>query len=114
MRVEYKVEGLDHFLKQLAKKPEFVKKAVDKELDLSSRRVESRSKYYSRWDTGLMSTSIHSLKRGFLQYEVISPVFYSVFNELGTRKMSAQPFVYPALKEDFPLFMSRINKIMKG
>ena len=61
----------------------------------------------------MMSTSIHSLKRGYLHYEVISPVFYSIFNELGTRKMSAQPFVYPALQEDFPLLIRRLKRIIE-
>lgn len=113
MIVDYKVD-VSKFLNQVKMQVPKIERAVDNELDLSSRRVEARAKYYAAWDTGLMSTSIHSLKRTKLNYEVISPVFYSIFVELGTRKMAAQPFVYPALQEDFPILMSRLNRIMKG
>lgn len=114
MKVEYDLKGLDKFLKQVSKKSAYVQKAVDRELNRSSLRVETRAKEYAAWDTGWMSTNIYSLKRGNLTYQVISPVMYSYFVEYGTRFQSAQPFMYPALEEEYPILMSRLNRLMKG
>lgn len=113
MRVSYKLDGLEEFLKQVSRQPEIVKQIVSKEIDASAMRVEKKAKYYAAWDTGFMSTGIYSLKKSALLSQVISPAFYSIYVELGTRKMMAQPFMYPALEEDFPILMNRLRRVIK-
>lgn len=114
MRVQYKVKGLNQFINQVRRHPQQVQTAVDSELNRSSLRVEKRAKEYAPWDTGWMSNNIYSHQLKLMQYEVISPVEYSIFVELGTRYMAAQPFIYPALEDEYYTLMRNLNKIVGG
>lgn len=114
MSITYDVKGLDKFLSQVKRKPAQMQRAVDQELNRSALRVERKAKMNAPWDTGWLSNSIYSSKEMFLTYKVISPVEYSVYQELGTRYMSAQPFLYPALEDEYWVLMRRLNKIVKG
>lgn len=78
MNVEYNLKGLNEFIKEIQSKPKKVQSMVDKELNRSSLRVETRAREYAPFDTGFMSLNIYSLKTGFLSYEVVSPAEYSV------------------------------------
>lgn len=114
MKVKYNVKGLSKFTRNVMKKPAQLQQAVDSELNRSSLRVERRAKKYAPWDSGWMSNNIYSINAGLLLYEVISPVHYSIYVELGTRYMAAQPFMYPALEDEYWILMRRLNKIVKG
>jgi len=41
--------------------------------------------------------------------QVYTPVIYGLFVEMGTRRMAAQPFLYPNWKREIPLFQERIR-----
>ena len=106
--------GLNQYIKAVQKKPAQVEQAVDREIKLSSLRIEKKSKQQSPFDTGWLSNNIYANVVRSMVSEVISPVEYSIFVELGTRNMMAQPFLFPALKADWPLLKQRLNKIMRG
>lgn len=110
--VVYQVKGLDKFLSNLDKKPKKLQQSVAKELNRSSLRVEGRAKEMAPWDTGWLAMNIYSHKVDTLTYEVISPVEYSVYQEFGTRFMNAQPYMFPAMQEEYPILMSRLGKIV--
>lgn len=114
MKVKYTVKGLDKFVSRVKQLPEKTQRSVDKELGLSSLRVERQAKIYAPWDTGWLSNHIYANKVGNLQYEVVSPVHYSIYLELGTRYMMAQPFMYPALEEEYWPLMRRLSQIVGG
>ena len=106
--------GLNQYIKAVQKKPAQVEQAVDREIKLSSLRIEKKSKQQSPFDTGWLSNNIYANVVRSMVSEVISPVEYSIFIELGTRFMMAQPFLFPALKADWPLLQKRLNKLMRG
>lgn len=112
--ITYKVKGLDGFLRNVRKKPKEAQKAVDKVLIRSSLRVERGAKFYAPWDTGWMSNTIYSAPVGFLSHKVVSPAHYSVYVELGTRKMAAQPFMMPALESEYPKLMGELKVMFRG
>lgn len=114
MSVSYKVEGLDKFLSNLQQKPKQVQDSVDKELNRSSLRVELNAKEMAPFETGWLIMNIYSHKEGTLNYMVTSPVNYSVYLEYGTRYMMAQPFMYPAMQQEYPILMGRLTKIVGG
>jgi len=114
MRVNYRMKGLNKFLRQVRKKPKQVETQVDQELARSSLRVERGSKMLAPWDTGWMSTNIYANKEGNLSYQVVSPAEYSIFVERGTRYQAAQPFFFITLESEFPKLMKNLNKIVKG
>ena len=106
--------GLNQYIKAVQKKPAQVEQAVDREIKLSSLRIEKKSKQQSPFDTGWLSNNIYANVVRSMVSEVVSPVEYSIFIELGTRFMMAQPFLFPALKADWPLLQKRLNKLMRG
>jgi HK97 gp10 family phage protein len=58
--------------------------------------VEANAKRFAPVLTGLLRNSIQTHRLDSLTWEVESPVHYSVFQEYGTRYMSAQPYMTPA------------------
>ena len=106
--------GLNQYIKAVQKKPAQVEQAVDREIKLSSLRIEKKSKQQSPFDTGWLSNNIYANVVRSMVAEVVSPVEYSIFIELGTRFMMAQPFLFPALKADWHLLQKRLNKLMRG
>lgn len=58
--------------------------------------VRSSAFSFARTDTGLMRNSIFWKVEGW-SVRIISPIEYSIYNELGTRFMPAQPFMFPGL-----------------
>ena len=113
MSLNYKVKGLDRYIRTVDHKGKKAKYAVDKVLNRSSLRVERLAKLYAPWDTGWLSENIYSMQEKMLGYKVISPVFYSIYVELGTRKMAEQPFMEPAMREEYPKLMKNLNKMFK-
>ncbi|MGY0837150.1 HK97-gp10 family putative phage morphogenesis protein [Aerococcus urinaeequi] len=111
MSITYKVKGLDKFLRTVKQKGKNAEVMVDRELNRSALRIERKAKYYSPWDTGFMSMSIFSHKVGNLQWEVSSPAEYSIYVELGTRRQNPQPFLYPAVEEEFPILMDKLKRM---
>lgn len=114
MKVTYRVKGLEQFVRKAKQSGGKLSKAVDKELGLSSLRVEKEAKYLAPWDTGWLSMNIYANKQSEMRYEVVSPVFYSIYVELGTRYMAAQPFLYPALNKEHWILMSRLRRIARS
>lgn len=116
--ITYKLSGLDSFLSEVSQKPEKVKRAVDIELSLSAKRIETgakenaANKFIKGYSKGTTKNSIFSGKIGNLSYRVVSPTHYSIYLEKGTRKMAAVPFVKPALDKEKPMLMARLRRIV--
>ncbi|XJS09848.1 HK97 gp10 family phage protein [Aerococcaceae bacterium WGS1372] len=111
MSFTLKFSGLDKFLAQVARKGAEAQKAVDQELNRSSLRVERQAKILAPYDTGWLEASIYSYRESFKRYLVVSPVHYSIYLELGTRKTSAQPYMYPALESEAPKLFKNLQKM---
>lgn len=109
MKVNYTV-----FYRNLERQTREVKNKVSQETNRASLRVERRAKKYAPWDTGYMSMTIYSYMENTLSAVIISPAHYSIFVELGTRYMSAQPFIYPALQEEKPKYFANLARIVGG
>lgn len=114
MSQNVKVVGMNKFVRALERKTAEVERAVGQEINRSSLRVERRAKKGAPWDTGWLANTIYSHMMNSLNAEVVSPADYSIYVESGTRYMMAQPFVYPALKADWPTLQKNLNKIMRG
>lgn len=67
-------------------------------------------KGYSHGDT---ARSINTnITDGGMTAEVGPTTYYAGYVEFGTRKMSAEPFVRPALKQTAPKFISDLKKVV--
>lgn len=109
-----KIVGLDAFARGVVQQSRKLERAAHQEVVRSGLRVEKRAKQLAPFDTGWLSDSIYSYESGRLRTTVVSPAEYSIYVEEGTRYMAAQPFLFPAVKEEFPRFMKNMQKIVRG
>jgi HK97 gp10 family phage protein len=61
-------------------------------------QVEAEAKVRAPVDTGALKNSIHTEKKKQGLYWVADAVVYGIYQELGTHKMSAHPFMVPAVE----------------
>ena len=83
---------------------------VDKAIEKAAFDTEAHAKARAPVDTGLLRNSINHRRRGEAFFEVESPVHYSVFQEYGTSRMVAQPYMTPAVEVVKPSLIRAIQK----
>ena len=113
MSFSYTVKGLDKFIRKVQNKPREARRAVSAELQRSALRVVRTGKMKAAGDTGFMRNGSFVARVGMLRYKVTSPAGYSVYVELGTRKMKAQPFLGPAVKEESEALFKNLRKMFR-
>ena len=62
-------------------------------------QVEAEAKVRAPVDTGTLKNSIHTEKKKQGLYWVADGVEYGIYQELGTSRMSAHPFMKPAVEK---------------
>lgn len=116
--VSVKVVGLDKAIKDV-KKFQFIKReAIRLAVKDTALDVERTAKEFVPVLTGRLKTSIQTdltaLLSGLTFSAMVgSPVLYSKYVEFGTRKMHAQPYLYPAWILGQRDLIMRVAKIMK-
>lgn len=60
--------------------------------------IRSRAEANAPKRTGALAASIKKIPAGALRWIVVALAFYAAFVEWGTSKMSAQPYMRPALE----------------
>lgn len=114
MSIKFKVRGVDRMVKLIASKGKQAHTATNRELDLSSKRIERNAKVKVPVDTGALKNSIFSAKAGNLTYKVTAPQHYAIYVEKGTRRTRAQPYLKPALDAERPKLISNLRKIYES
>ncbi len=61
--------------------------------------VEAEAKQLAPVDTGALRNSIHNARIGDKTYWVQDGVNYGIYQELGSYKMAAHPFMVPAVEK---------------
>ena len=110
-----KLVGLDKLQVKLKKcqNLDAVKKVVKKNgVEMQAKTV--RNAVFGNYSTGATKRSIKGKSEDDgLSYREGPTTYYSGYVELGTRKMSAQPFVKPAFDAQKGQFKKDLNKLMK-
>lgn len=91
-----------------------VKANVGRAVKTAVFKIEARAKMRSPVDTGFLRSSIQGDMTGDMQGVVNVSAHYGVFVELGTVKMSAQPFFTPAIEETRPEFLRDVARAVDG
>lgn len=73
--------------------------------------IEAGAKSMAPVDTGLLRSSIAAKGSG-LAWVVESPVDYSVFQEFGTSRMAAQPYMIPAAERVRPSYIAAMRALL--
>ncbi len=75
--------------------------------------VQRIAQGHARVDTGAMRAGIVGRPAG-LQGEVVSGPHYTIYNEFGTYKMSAQPMFRPAAEAGMAGFVAAVTAAVNG
>lgn len=127
--LQFELKGLEKLQTKLQKvaKMEEVERIVEKHgVDMQKRAVTNAFKFRGHYEgrgknrrfvkpTGATkrSISVNSSKIDRFKYRVAPGTDYAAYVELGTRKMSAQPFIKPAFDEQKKLFKNDLERLVK-
>lgn len=97
-----KIEGLQRTIQNLSRIHPAIKQFMGHGIEKCCLFVEGDAKQICPWLEGLLSSSINFV----VDYELLigvvgTNVYYSVYVELGTWKMEAQPFLGPAYDNNY-------------
>lgn len=76
--------------------------------------IQNEAKQRAPYKTGTLRRSIHTEMRSKAQAVVGTDVEYAVYQEFGTSKMKAHPYLRPALDEKQQEVLDKINNIIKA
>ena len=127
--MQFELKGLEKLQKKLQRvaKMEEVERIVEKHgTAMQKKAVTNASKFRGHYEgrgksrhfvkpTGATkrSISVNSNKIDRFRYRVAPGTAYAAYVELGTRKMSAQPFIKPAFDEQKKLFKNDLERLVK-
>ena len=127
--LQFELKGLEKLQKKLQKvaKMEEVEHIVEKHgTEMQKKAVNNASRFRGHYEgrgknrrfvrpTGATkrSISVNSSKIDRFRYRVAPGTSYAAYVELGTRKMSAQPFIKPAFDEQKKLFKDDLERLVK-
>ena len=127
--LQFELKGLEKLQTKLQRvaKMEEVERIVEKHgAEMQKKAVTNASKFRGHYEgrgknkhfvkpTGATkrSISVNSSKVGRFKYKVAPGTNYAAYVELGTRKMSAQPFIKPAFDEQKKLFKDDLERLVK-
>lgn len=86
---------------------------VAKEVETAGLNIENGAKQRVRVKTGTLRRSIHTTKTGEMSLEVGPSVEYGLYQEFGTRRMAAHPYLIPAAEAESPHFITRVKKALE-
>lgn len=75
--------------------------------------IEAGAKTRSRVDTGQMRSGWTSEMTGPFEGIAYNPVAHSIYNELGTEKMPAQPMLIPSVEEARDPFLMAMSQVYR-
>lgn len=127
--LQFELKGLEKLQTKLQRvaKMEEVERIVEKNgTEMQKKAVSNASKFRGHYEgrgknrrfvrpTGATkrSISVNSGKIDRFKYRVAPGTDYAAYVELGTRKMSAQPFIKPAFDEQKKLFKNDLERLVK-
>lgn len=73
--------------------------------------IQAQAQDRARVDTGFMKSAIQAQMEGPLTWRVDAGAPYSIYNEFGTTKMSAQPMMVPAVHAVTPSYVAAMRQL---
>ena len=128
--VTIKVDGIEEAVKSLKKYQIIKRQAIEDIIKETAFKIERDAKKSCPVDTGRLRSSISVARSGYpsppeedkvkepagergLVAVIGSNVIYAPYVELGTYKMNARPYLYPAYHTNEPDALKRIKTVLK-
>lgn len=86
----------------------------DRLVKAGAEAIQGKAATLAPVDTGALKNSLHTEKHGEFTYWVADGMEYGVFVELGTSRMSAQPFMAPAVEWVRPQYIDSWKNLFKA
>ena len=91
--------------------PGRMQRAAGKRIHAAGFRVQGGAQMRSRVDLGTMRAGWLNRPSGPLTTIIANPVGHTIYNEFGTRKMSAQPMIRPEMEAEPPRLIASFQGI---
>ncbi len=114
--MEFRFEGIKELHKKLKKgvTMEDVKKVVSKNGQEMTAKMVNNADFTKGYATGATKRSIYmTLTDGGLTAEAGPTTEYSLWLEVGTRYMEAQPFIRPSFEDQKKRFKADLERLMR-
>ena len=112
MAVEIKWEGDKELMEVFVRAHKHAARQAHNALHNNIEEMKATAVKLAPVDTGFLKENIYTEYAGF-EDKVISGAGYSGFLEFGTRYMTRQPYMQPALDQQAPKFKKDIEDILK-
>lgn len=107
------IEGIDELTRNLSKYSKETEKNIEKGLAAGIQKIVGQAKAAAPVDTGSLRDSIYGEAKG-KRAEAVSPAEYSIYQEFGTRYMTANPYMIPAMKSKKDEVIDDVRKAIGG
>ncbi|MFB9770096.1 HK97-gp10 family putative phage morphogenesis protein [Lactiplantibacillus modestisalitolerans] len=110
-------DGLGDLYSELGVASREAQKYTEDAMKSTLAKAQQKSKGLARVDTGFMQNNINTKVLESNQDRVVgeirSEAEYSSYNEFGTYKMSAKPFIRPSVAASTPWFYNSVKQALK-
>lgn len=113
-KMTVRFDGANELVRKFQSQPAIIQREADSIIMNTALRVETRAKQLAPVDTGYLKQHIKAEKTGMLSADVDSSANYSIYLEMGTRKMAPHAFMRPALKQEEVFFFQKLQNLLKG
>jgi HK97 gp10 family phage protein len=111
MSASIRIEGVPRLQRALLTITQEGRRTVQREVMRSALKVQAGAKRRAPVDTGRLRNSIAvEIEEGGLSAVVGTNVHYAPFQEFGTSRMRARPFLFPAWEEERERFIAALRR----
>ncbi|WP_413509805.1 HK97-gp10 family putative phage morphogenesis protein [Carnobacterium maltaromaticum] len=114
MSMRLRFEGMNSFVSGMEQLTREIIKEIEGATQETGLRIERSAARKAPFDTGFLSQSIAYLRKAPLVAEVTAFADYAWYVENGTRRMYAQPFLFPAVKEESERYFRVLRNIVNN
>jgi len=107
------VKGIERFQEAMRRFDSAVQKHVHRQLASWAAEVKALAKQLVPVRTGHLRSSIYAKISEWVA-EIGAEATYALFVELGTRRMQARPYLYPAIKQYLPKLEATIREAIEA
>jgi len=113
-KVTLEVRGVKETLVKINLANSRVRKAVQEQIGKSALNIQFGAKKRCPVRTGALRNSITVDFYGIMSAQIGPHMPYAPYVEYGTRKMRAQPYLFPAFEEERPKFEEGLARAVRG
>lgn len=113
MKIKLEAKGIEETVANIRKLSPELKREISQQVAKSALNIQKGAKERCPVDTGALRNSITVDFYGQMSAEIAPHMPYAPYVEFGTRKMKAQPYLFPAFEEERPKFEAGLKKAIE-